>query len=60
MLRAEFIKLTKEAKDAKTTQPFVFGSEASYTEGSTLLNGQSKIIECPTFEYEERSRAAKI
>ncbi len=55
MLRAEFEKLQEDAKANKSEVPFIYGSEASYIEGSTMPNGRCVLIECHTFEYQERN-----
>ena len=49
MLRAELVKLIDEAKNQGITQPFVFGSEAQYYQGSTVLDEAHEVIECSTF-----------
>ena len=53
MLRAELVKLIDEAKQQGIAQPFVFGSEAEYHTGSTVLEEASEKIECPTFSRKE-------
>lgn len=53
MLRARLVKLIDEAKSQGIAQPFIFGSEAQYHEGSTLANQPWDTIECPTYQRKE-------
>jgi hypothetical protein len=53
MLRAELVKLIDEAKNQGIAQPFIFGSEAQYIQGSTVPEEAHETIECSTFTRKE-------
>ena len=54
MLRAELVKLIDEAKSRQGPQPFIYGSEAQYHQGSTLEHEEWQTLDCPLYSRKER------